>query len=526
MHAEGGTAAPAGGNGAIAQPQRWPAALLFALLIAWTWSALPALLQSVPHADNVEQLNWAHALQWGYIKHPPMPTWLLHAAISLFGPSAFLTYALGMGCAALALLLVWRCAILLMDERCAFLALLLTSADYYLMGRGSFLNHNTVMLPFVAASAWAVLRIAQGAGWRSWFLLGLVQALGMLTKYQMAIIILANALALLAIAPWRRPRFWAHATLCALATAVPLLPHLFWLQDHDYSTFAYAGHNLLAGLPLGERLTHTLGFVLQQLGKLAPAIIAAGLAVALARYGAARGVDSQTPAATPGSSPMNGAGASAPAQRRALAILALAPLAAVLAISLVGGVAPQNHWGASTTLLLPLFALARIDALRMPSLREMLTAVIAVQAAAVAWSAVVAARSGEFHYSFAARPLAAMALAHWQQHSAGTIEVVIGPDWEAGAIALELPSHPAVLAGGGRAQAPWISDEQIARCGALLLWRPGQSAADQVGTEFAQRLQSPVLLQTTVPRGDKSAIAAGILAPSGAGCVNEEPFPP
>jgi len=74
---------------------RWHPALhdqgpvwLILLACALVWTALPSLLQLAPHGDNVEQLNWSHSYQWGYFKHPPLPTWLLRAAIGLLGPSA------------------------------------------------------------------------------------------------------------------------------------------------------------------------------------------------------------------------------------------------------------------------------------------------------------------------------------------------------------------------------------------------------------------------------------------------------
>ncbi|SPE28044.1 putative membrane protein [Burkholderiales bacterium] len=498
-----------GGSTPAAQ---WPLVALFVALVVLTWSALPALLQPVAHADNVEQLNWAHALQWGYFKHPPLPTWLLHGAIALFGPSAYLTYALAMGCVGATLIMLWRCALLVLDRDAALLVLLLSSANYYLMGRGSFLNHNTVMLPFVAASAWAVLRIlrdgAPGRRWPVWALLGLVQALGLLTKYQMAIIIAANALSLLALGAWRQPRFARHAAIACLLTALPLVPHLLWLARHEFSTFAYAGHSLLADLPLGERVGHSLGFVAQQLGRLAPAIIALLLALLSQRGGRARAAsgDGLPERANKG-----------PAEH-AVAILALTPITLILALVLLAGVAPQNHWGASATLLLPLLAVTLLRAPRRPAPRPALAAVIAVHAAAIVWNVVVAARAPGFHHSFAAQPLAAMALAHWEANASGSPAIVIGPDWEAGAIALELPSHPAVLPNGDRSQAPWISDEQLARCGALVLWRPALAPEQQVGADFAQRLQAPIELQTRVPRGALSAIAAGIIRPAGGGC--------
>ena len=492
----------------------WPSLVALTASVVLLWSALPALLQTVPHADNVEQLNWAHALQWGYFKHPPLPTWLLHAAIEAFGASAFLTYALAMSCIGATLLILWRCALLLLDRADAFVAVLLSSADYYLMGRGSFLNHNTVMLPFVAASAWCVLRIVRdeprSGGWLPWFLLGICQALGLLTKYQMAIFIGANALALIVLGVWRRPHFWRYVALCCVATLVPLVPHVLWLGGHEFSTFAYASHSLLAELPLGERVLHLAGFIVQQIGRLAPALFALALAVIVQRTARRHSPAQAAPedVERPGALP----------QQRALAILALTPLGIVMLLVLLAGVAPQNHWGASATLLLPLFGVSLLRESSRPGPRPALLAVITAHAAAVIWNVVVATRAPGFHHSFAAQPLAAMALAHWQTKTSGPLAIVVGPDWEAGAISLELPSHPAVLSSGERSQAPWITAEQLARCGALVLWRPDQAPEQQVGSEFAARMQWSVELQTRVPRGSLSAIGAGIIAPASSGC--------
>ena len=501
----------------------------FVALFVVCWSMLPELLQTVPHADNVEQLNWAHALQWGYLKHPPLPTALLWTASAAFGPSAFLTYFLAMACVGASLLIIWRCALVLGGPgagNVALTALLLTSADYYLMGRGSFLNHNTVMLPFVAASAWAVLQIVRDAPgqstWRPWLLLGLVQALGLLTKYQMAIIIAANAAALLACGPWRQPgragAFAGHVLLCAVATALPLLPHYLWLQQHAFSSFTYAEHNLLADLPLLQRIGHTLGFLVQQVGRLAPAAVALGLALLLQRR------QMKDTASAPGG-PAGVAAKAAVDPKLALALLYLAvvPLGIVVGLALVGGVAPQNHWGASATLLLPLLLATRLPAARALRPVAALAGVLAVQAMAVIWNIVVAFQSPGFHHRFPAQPLAAMAQAYWQQHEPGPLRVVVGPDWDAGAIALFLPGHPAVLASGNRGQAPWVTDDELARCGALVFWRPEQAAQDQVGAAISDRIEYPVTLQSPARYAGVATIAAGILAPTAPGCAQAAP---
>jgi len=374
------------------------------------------------------------------------------------------------------------------------------------MGRGSFLNHNTVMLPFVAASAWCVLRILQGANGSLWLLLGVVQALGLLTKYQMGVIILANALCLLALGAWRQPHFVRHASVGTLATMLPLLPHALWLRQHDFSTFSYAGHSLLASLPLLERVQHTLGFSVQQLGRLAPAVLALALALAWERRSPPNRGGTDTPA-TPDR-----------ASLRALAILALVPPATVLALCLFAGVAPQNHWGASTTLLLPFLAIATLPSARRPAVVVALWAAILLQVLAVTWNIVAAQRNPGFHHTFAARALADIALAKWQRSTGGELAIVVGPDWEAGSISLELPSHPAVLGSGDRRQAPWIDDERIRQCGAMLFWRPEEPIASQLGSEFSARMQSPEIMHASGPQGTISALGMAILPPQASGC--------
>ncbi|MSP28134.1 MAG: hypothetical protein EXR80_06875 [Methylococcales bacterium] len=60
---------------------------LFAfLLIYWvTWTLLAAWLPSSMDVDSVEQVVWSEPLQWGYYKHPPLPSLLLHGLNKLFG---------------------------------------------------------------------------------------------------------------------------------------------------------------------------------------------------------------------------------------------------------------------------------------------------------------------------------------------------------------------------------------------------------------------------------------------------------
>jgi len=478
---------------------------------------MPAVLLTAPHGDNVEQLNWSHALQWGYFKHPPLPTWLLHAAIGVFGPSATLTYALAMACVAVALLLLWRCASEVMEPRKALVALLVSSANYYLMGRGSFLNHNTVMLPFVALSAWAVLRIARGGGWQAWLILGLAQALGLLTKYQMGLVMCANGAALLAAGAHRQPRFGAHLLLASAATLLPLIPHALWAADHGFSTFEYAGHSLLADLTAVQRATACASFLGQQLSRLAPALLALALAHWLARPSrpVPQAQPPETSPAPPGTDAADAADTVGAEQaKRALVWLALVPPAGIVLLVLIAGVAPQNHWGASTTLLIPLLLVSRMRPSVEIPLGKALAATVLCHAGAIAWNITAAQIHPGPHHRFAARSLAALAQQHWSQHQAGPIRVVLGPDWEAGSIALYLPDRPAVLPNGNWREAPWIDPDMIRRCGALVIARTGAPLRDQLPASFVDSATDVAMLTAPARGGSLSSVQAARIAPT------------
>jgi hypothetical protein len=479
------------------------AALSVVAACALVWTVLPALLLSAPHGDNVEQLNWSGGLQWGYFKHPPFPTWLLRAAIELFGPSATLTYALAMACVALALIGVWLCARQVLEPPGALVALLVSTANYYLMGRGSFLNHNTVMLPFVALSAWSVLRIVRGAGWPIWLMLGLAQALGILTKYQMGLIVIANAVALLSAGVHRQPHFARNAALATAATLLPLIPHSIWLADHQFSSFEYASHSLLAGLGPVERLKSSASFIAQQLARLAPALLALALA---------RGIGTVWRPRTGGQSPPP-----EPAHAcaiRALAIMAVLPIAAIVVLSLAIGVAPQNHWGASSTLLIPLLLVCTIRSAPAPSVGPTAVAVALCHIGAIVWNVVVWQINPGPHHRFAARSLAALAQDHWSSHQSGPLRLVLGPDWEAGSIALYLPGHPAVLPNADPRQAPWIDQDLIARCGALVVGRTDQPLELQLTASQAAAALDRAVLAAWDSRGRESSIQVAVIAPS------------
>ena len=63
-------------------------AAVAALVSVAVWALWAAIFNQAQFGDNIEQFNWSQSLQWGYSKHPPLPTWLIGAAIAVPRPQS------------------------------------------------------------------------------------------------------------------------------------------------------------------------------------------------------------------------------------------------------------------------------------------------------------------------------------------------------------------------------------------------------------------------------------------------------
>ena len=116
--------------------------------------------------DNIEQLDWVRSLQWGYYKHPPLPTALLWPWVQLFGLNGWVTYVLGTVVTLLALGLLWQMLRDMAGSRLATLALLAVLCITFYAGRLYYYNHNTVLLLGTVASAACAWQAFGGTGRR------------------------------------------------------------------------------------------------------------------------------------------------------------------------------------------------------------------------------------------------------------------------------------------------------------------------------------------------------------------------
>lgn len=170
---------------------------------ACVWLSLLDVSSLSAPLDNIEQLTWVRSFEWGYYKHPPLPTWLLWPVVKLFGLHAEVTYLLGACVTLVSLGLMTHWLSRMRGSRFALLSLLAALCITFYNGRLYYFNHNTVMFAFVVGSAWASWQAFRLRSLKWWALLGLMLGLGGLSKYQIAVAAVSVAVVWLQQKAWR-----------------------------------------------------------------------------------------------------------------------------------------------------------------------------------------------------------------------------------------------------------------------------------------------------------------------------------
>lgn len=305
---------------------------------------LLALNRTDLFVDEAQYWLWGQTLDWGYYSKPPLIAWVIRAVTDLAGSdAAFWIRAPGAVLHGVTALLVAAAAIQLFG-RAAGLTAALGWVTLPMVSVGSLLfTTDSVMLPFLALSLLAWIRVVRGASGPGWpAVAGLALGLAILAKYAGVYGLAGYALAALVAPGWRAP-WQAWAVMIGVAALI-VSPNLWWNATHDMTTFAHTADNtgwLRAGIA-GLRPGAALEFVLSQAAVVGPVVAAAFVWRALRPAGG---------------------------DRAALALMAALPLAAVTVQALLGGA--NANWAVAGWLpggILALAALASRPGLRTLSL--------------------------------------------------------------------------------------------------------------------------------------------------------------
>ncbi len=224
-----------------------------ALLLAAYFVLNIALRITLPHSlelDEAEQSFFSQYLLAGYGPQPPFYNWMQYAIVSVTG----------MSIGALVVpknILLFLCYLFyglagreaLKDQALAAIGMLalITLPQVSYMAQQD-LTHTTALLFASSLFLYGFFRTLDRPGVGSYLLLGLATGIGLISKYNFALMPVVALIAILPDAEWRR-RALDWRMLIAIAVAlVIVLPHAIWLQGN----LAFASSDTLVKMAAGN----------------------------------------------------------------------------------------------------------------------------------------------------------------------------------------------------------------------------------------------------------------------------------
>lgn len=463
----------------VARPRPLPmhgfvVAALLLLVVLWTVPA--AMFYASPPWDNVEELFWGGSMQWGYYKHPPLPSWLMGLPVALAGREAWLTYAAGVGCGVGALYLLWRWSLDMMLPSRAALALLLGTLVTYHVQRATIFNHNTVQLLPMAGYWWMLWRVLRtpAAGQRDWLWLGVFAALSMLTKYSAVVQFAVGALFIVREGSWRNARMRRDLLRATAVVLVLMAPHLAWLLQHGDQTIGYARHSVHPSGLAAHVHSRPLRILLVQLARLSPMLLFVGWAWFTRE---------RAPVAVNTADAVDAASASARRNafdRRFLAWATFGPVCLVLAASTLLHTRLVASWLSTFFLPVALWAVAMVPGLQAERWSRRRWAGVLAAAALLhvagsfgqAWvEGVWSARHGYItRANLPSRQIAEAVEAVWRERAGDRpLRLMVGDTWFTGAVMLHMDPATQLLIDGDARTSPWLAPGALAREGGMVL---------------------------------------------------------
>ncbi len=202
------------------------------------WILVPYYTLYTVGLDSVEMIAWGRSLDWGYFKHPPLPSWVV-IAFESFLPTNIAVFVASQVFIAFTAMGVWVLAKAFVSESSRFMATILVLVFPHTTWISAEWNHHLVQLPFWVWTVVAFHQVCRHRGnslW-AWAFMGGVAALGLYGKYSLGILYIS--IFLYAIL-WRRYIFniWGLWVFTVVFVGV-LAPHAVWLKTVDFAPLSY-----------------------------------------------------------------------------------------------------------------------------------------------------------------------------------------------------------------------------------------------------------------------------------------------
>ena len=251
---------------------------LFLIAHLFVWTLIPSITNNNLPLDTIEALAWGSNLDWGYNKHPPVSAFFVEFFYFLFGSNDIAYYFLSQIFVISAFYIVWIFSNeFFQNKTLSFFSVLILEGIYFYNFTTPEFNVNVCQLPFWALTVYLSWKLYMKKDTNTviLILLGVTAAIGFLTKYLFAYLLLSVVMIFayeFFITKTRKIDFKHYLPIEIFF--VLLVPHLIWLFQNDFVTIKYAFNR--AGLVDYSFLNHLkfpIIFLIKQIGILIPFFI-------------------------------------------------------------------------------------------------------------------------------------------------------------------------------------------------------------------------------------------------------------
>ena len=235
------------------------------------WTIVPSITNNNLPLDTIEALAWGSNLDWGFNKHPPMSAFFTEVFFNIFGAQDWAFYFLSQLFVIISFYFVFRFAQeILKDRLLSLISVLLLETIYFYNYTTPEFNVNVCQLPFwslVVYFSWKVYS-SKNIKFFDCFLIGLFGAIGFLSKYLFAYLLLSITIFFIySIYKKKLIKFDFKYLIAIEVFIVLLIPHIVWLYDNSFITFTYGLSR--TGLESSDAIDHIkypIIFLIKQIG--------------------------------------------------------------------------------------------------------------------------------------------------------------------------------------------------------------------------------------------------------------------
>jgi len=238
------------------------------------WTAVPYFSNKNLPLDVIEALAWGQDFNLGYNKHPPLSAWIPGFFFKIFGNKDWIYYLLSQVFIVISFIFLWKLSSFFFKKKSQILLSILSieGIAFYTFETPQF-NVNICQIPLWIGTVYFFLKSIKKNKISDWIFLGAFSALGFLTKYIFAYLLISLFFFLIFILI-KDKKIKLNFFYALLIFFLIITPHFIWLSQNDFTTIYYAlKRGGLNEVSIYNHLLNPFKFLINQIIILLPFIL-------------------------------------------------------------------------------------------------------------------------------------------------------------------------------------------------------------------------------------------------------------